>query len=108
MAEFVVVAQFEVRPKDRDRFLRAAAVMADEAPRLEPGCHRFEVAADLEDQGKGLFYGIFEEAAAFEAHTETPHFAAFLEAIAGIDVRRQSTRNELSEREPAPALIEST
>ena len=86
MPSFVVVAQFQVAPRDLDRFVAAARTEALAVMRSERGCQRFDVVTNREDPGRGLFYEVYDNEAAFEAHQETPHFDAFFEAIDGLEV----------------------
>ena len=84
---YVILARFRVAPGRRREFLdhigrNAAASVAD-----EPGCRRFDVLtneaetdghrARHDEDDEVVLYEIYDSPAAFAAHLETPHFAAF-------------------------------
>ncbi len=45
--------------------------------RDEPGCRQFDVVTPDGGADRVVLYEIYDDAAAFEAHKRTPHFAAF-------------------------------
>ncbi|HUC19136.1 MAG TPA: putative quinol monooxygenase [Acetobacteraceae bacterium] len=81
---YVILVRFRIAPGRCSEFLdhigrNAAASIAD-----EPGCRRFDVLtneAETGDHGGGadevVLYEIYDSQAAFAAHLETPHYAAF-------------------------------
>ncbi len=89
MSELVIIAEFDVRPGAFDAFLAAALVDAEAALRDEPGCRRFDVLTPDGGGDKVVLYEIYDDDAAFAAHLETPHFAAFRDAIADLEEKRQ-------------------
>ena len=58
----------------------AADIVARFAPeaRKEPGLELLMVNRCTTDPSKFLFYEVFRDAAAFEAHQETPHFKTMI------------------------------
>lgn len=50
----------------------AAASLRD-----EPGCHRFDVCTDPARHDTVFLYELYDDAAAFARHMETPHFLSF-------------------------------
>lgn len=77
MSGFVVIAEFQVKPGRMDQFLALAREDASHSVRDEPGCRRFDVTV-LEGGGdRVLFYEIYDDRAAFDAHLATPHLARF-------------------------------
>ena len=75
----VVLVQVTVRPEMLAEFERAILANADGARTREPGCLRFDVSQREEDPGQWLFYEVYKDSAAFEAHRASPHFAAYQE-----------------------------
>ena len=71
--------------------IRLIETNAAASVRDEPGCHRFDVATDPAHPDEVFLYEIYDDAAAFDAHRQTPHYAVFDEAIsdlvAGKEVR---------------------
>lgn len=47
------------------------------ASRHEPGCRRFDVCTDPAAADRVTLYEIYDDDAAFEAHTRTPHYLEF-------------------------------
>jgi quinol monooxygenase YgiN len=77
LPHFVVIAEFEVKPDRREDFL---ALAHDDARCLvanEPGCHIFDIAVDQADPNSVVFYEVYDDRAAFDAHLATPHLARF-------------------------------
>ena len=78
MDGFVILARFRVVPGARDAFLAAVGRNAAASVADEPGCRRFDVLTpDSGDADEVVLYEIYADAAAFDAHLRTPHYAAF-------------------------------
>ena len=74
---FVVTVDFVVKPGFIDAF-RAEMVNNARASRSdEPGCRRFDVAYSEKDRSLVFLYELYDDAAAFASHQQTPHFKAF-------------------------------
>ena len=79
---FVVTVDFVIKPGFIDAF-RAEMVNNARASRTaEPGCRRFDVAFSERDRALVFLYELYDDAAAFAAHQQTPHFKAFDSATA--------------------------
>ena len=76
-----------VKPEGRERFLKAIEVDALGSERDEPGCMRFNVLQDAQDQN--VYY---RDEAALETHRAAPHFAAWQAAADTLDGAPQATR----------------
>ncbi len=72
-----VTAIWEARDGEADAVADILARFAPEA-RQEPGVRLFLVHRALENPAQFLFYELFEDAAAFAAHQETPHFKSLI------------------------------
>lgn len=81
MSGFVVIAEFQVRPDCLDAFLALARDDARQSLLTEPGCRRFDVTVAEGGDGRVLFYEIYDDRAAFDAHLGTPHLARFREGF---------------------------
>ncbi|WP_460452367.1 putative quinol monooxygenase [Alsobacter sp. SYSU BS001988] len=77
---FVVIAEFRVKPERIDDFLDAAADDAAHSVADEPGCRRFDIVVP-EGGATVIFYEIYDDRAAFDAHLLTPHLQRFREAF---------------------------
>jgi autoinducer 2-degrading protein len=72
---YAIIVKVRVKPEHRDRFVEAISDDAACSVRDEPGCFRFDVLQDQEEPDVFYFYEVYEDEAAFQAHTRTPHFA---------------------------------
>jgi (4S)-4-hydroxy-5-phosphonooxypentane-2,3-dione isomerase len=81
-----------VKPDARERFLKAIEVDALGSERDEPGCMRFNVLQDAQDQNVYYFYEVYRDEAALEAHRAAPHYAVWRAAADTLDGAPQATR----------------
>ena len=65
----------KIKATMRDKFLKAIEADALGSERDEPGCLRFNVLQDDEDENVYYFYEVYKDQAALEAHRNTPHYA---------------------------------
>ena len=77
---YVIVVTLQAKPEGRDAFLKAAVEDGQGSTQNESGCLRFDVYNDQSDPNKFVFVEVYKDQAAFQAHTKTPHFAAWREA----------------------------
>ncbi len=81
-----------VKAEERERFLKAIEVDALGSERDEPGCLRFNVLRDQQDQNVYYFFEVYRDAAALEAHRAAPHYAVWRAAADTLDGPAQATR----------------
>ena len=81
-----------VKPEARERFLAAIEADALGSERDEPGCMRFNVLQDGQDQNVYYFYEVYRDEAALEAHPATPHFALWRAAADTLDGAAEAIR----------------
>ena len=81
-----------VKAEARERFLAAIEADALGSERDEPGCMRFNVLQDAQDQNVYYFYEVYRDDAALEAHRATPHFALWRAAVDTLDGAPEATR----------------
>ena len=92
---FSLVVQMEVRPGRREEFLAGMAANAEASVRDEPGCLRFDICAVAADENRFLLYELYSDAAAFEAHKATPHFAKWRTVAAEVVAGQVNTPGSL-------------
>nr|WP_290445165.1 MULTISPECIES: putative quinol monooxygenase [unclassified Pseudomonas] len=63
-----------VKPGSADAFLSAIQANATASVATEPGCLVFDVSQDRDDPDVIYLYEIYQDDAAYEAHTQTAHF----------------------------------
>ena len=92
---FSLMVQMEVRPGRRAEFLAGMAANAEASVRDEPGCLRFDVCSVTSDENRFVLYELYTDAAAFEAHKASPHFAEWRTVAAEVVVGQVNTPGEL-------------
>ena len=88
---FSLVVQMEVRSDRREEFLAGMTANAEASVRDEPGCLRFDVSAAADDPNRFFLYELYTDAAAFEAHKASPHFARWRSVAGGVVVSQVNT-----------------
>lgn len=74
---YAVTVLFKIKEGRRDEFLPLMIENAKLSLRDEPGCSRFDVCTDPTRPDDVFLYEIYDDAAAFQAHLQTPHFKDF-------------------------------
>jgi autoinducer 2-degrading protein len=69
----------QVKPERVSEFLDIVRHDAEHSEKDEPGCLRFDVIQDRDDQNRFYFYEVYRDEAALEAHRQTPHFKLYAE-----------------------------
>jgi autoinducer 2-degrading protein len=81
-----------VKAQERERFLKAIEVDAVGSERDEPGCLRFNVLQDAQDQNVYYFFEVYRDEAALEAHRAAPHYAVWRAAADTLDGAPEAAR----------------
>ena len=81
-----------IKPELRQRFLQAIDVDALGSERDEPGCLRFNVLQDAQDENVYYFFEIYKDQGALEAHRVTPHYAVWRAAADALAGPTEATR----------------
>ncbi|MBU6302208.1 MAG: antibiotic biosynthesis monooxygenase [Verrucomicrobia bacterium] len=84
-----VVVLIECHSGQGDQLIPALEHNASHS-RLEPTCHRWEWSRHIDNPDKFAICELYEDAAAFAAHKETAHFAAWKTASDGLIARKES------------------
>lgn len=89
----VILVEFELRVETRAEFHRLVLANASASLATEPGCRQFDVVIPEGNPGdRVLLYEIYDDAAAFEAHLRTTHFAEFAAVAEPLAMRKTVTR----------------
>jgi autoinducer 2-degrading protein len=78
----ILLVEVTVKPERLADFLDLIKYDAEHSENDEPGCLRFDVLQDSEDQHKFYYYETYKDEAARAAHRETPHFKKYAEESA--------------------------
>ena len=74
---FAIIVKFTLKPGMADAFRPLILENAAASVRDEPTCRQFQVLNDEQNSEIIFLYEVYEDAAALEAHRETPHFKKF-------------------------------
>ena len=83
---YVIIAPIQVKEGCKEQFMEAIIEDAQGSVNDEPGCLRFDVIQDADDPNRIWLYEVYRDEAAFQAHTQAPHFIKFRDATQDIRV----------------------
>ena len=75
---FVLVVNLRIKKDCVPQFMAECLKNAKAARETEPGCRQFDVLSAPDDAAKLAFYEVYDDARAFEAHQQTPHFKHYM------------------------------
>ena len=75
--ETVVIARLRAAPDRADALAALLIEQADAVRRAEPGCLLYRVHRATDDADVFLFYEVYADDAAFEAHRSSAHLAEY-------------------------------
>jgi len=73
----IIAVRFVIKPQHLAAFARRMRQQARESLEREPGCRRFDIAADAADPCRIFLYEIYDDTDAFDAHLASAHFQSF-------------------------------
>lgn len=79
MSAFVLVVQVRIKPDAIEKFMPLLLENAKATRETEPGCRQFDIAVDPQDRAKVLFYEVYDNETAFQAHQQTAHFKKYID-----------------------------
>lgn len=74
---FVVIAEFQIKPGQVPAFLALAHNDASESLTNEQGCLAFDVLTPEGSEENVVLHEVYRDRAAYEHHTQMPHYAPF-------------------------------
>ena len=93
MISLIVI--LEIDPARLDEFADCVRQQG-EASRREPGCRRWEASRKLDQANVFTLAELYDDAAALQAHLESPHFKRWVERTGGgMILSKTSVRGEL-------------
>ena len=92
-----LIVNLDVHPERLDEFLVAIEENAERSFSDEAGCRYFDVTQDTTNPTHFVFYELYDDEAAIEAHRRAPHFARWRAAaercvVRGSQVNRYARR----------------
>ena len=88
----ILIVEVSVKPERLADFLDLIKYDAEHSENDEPGCLRFDVLQDTEDQHKFYYYEVYKDEAALEAHRNAPHYAVWRAAADTLDGPAEAAR----------------
>jgi (4S)-4-hydroxy-5-phosphonooxypentane-2,3-dione isomerase len=76
-----LLVAIKIKPGYRDQFITALMGDARGSVGNEPGCLRFDVLQDNENENRIYLYEVYKDENALEAHRQAPHFTKWREAV---------------------------
>lgn len=77
---YVIVAPIQIKQGFKEQFVEEMIGDARGSVNDEPGCLRFDVIQDANDENRIWLYEVYKDEAAFQAHTQAPHFIKWRDA----------------------------
>jgi quinol monooxygenase YgiN len=77
--QFVLVVELEIDSSQLEPFKAAIKENGETAVRVEAGCRGFSAVFEKDNPTRVRLFEIYENADAFKAHLETPHFKKYAE-----------------------------
>jgi quinol monooxygenase YgiN len=90
--QFVLVVELEIDSAQLEPFKAAIKENGETAVRVEPGCRGFNAVFEKDNPTRVRLFEIYENANAFKAHLETPHFKKYAETTK--DMVKSRKRND--------------
>lgn len=75
-----LIVRLDVHPDRLEQFLSAIEENAERTFNDEPACRYFDVTQDASNPTHFMFYELYDDDAAIEAHRRAPHYAKWREA----------------------------
>jgi len=89
---FAIAVTFEIKPECVDPFRVRILQQARDSIEKEPGCCQFDVLTDESSPSTFFLYETYVDAAAFETHKQTEHFADYDREVADWVLSKQVRR----------------
>ncbi len=77
-----LIVEINIKPGFKDQFMASMLGDARGSNNDEPGCLRFDVLQDNEDENRIHLFEVYEDEAAVDAHRNAPHFIKWREECA--------------------------
>ncbi len=84
-----LIVKFDIEAGHKEEFVRIIQEHAKSTLAGEPGCLRFEVCDDLEEENRVFLFEMYRDAQAFEEHKASAILARTRERYADIVVSRE-------------------
>ncbi len=90
--EFVVIAEFFIKPGSMEKFLELALEDSKKSVGNEEGCLGFDVLVPRNKENVVILYETYKNKEAFEVHKTMPHYKPFVEGIPSLLSKERTVR----------------
>jgi len=78
---FSIFVTINIKTGHGEDFTQASLADAHDSIRNEPGCSRFDIHNDPVDPNRFYLYEVYQDAEAFKAPVQTPHFKKWFSTV---------------------------
>jgi autoinducer 2-degrading protein len=78
---YIIIVPIQIKDGHKQDFIEAMLDDAKGSLNNEPGCLRFDVVQDAGDPNRIWLYEVYVDEAAFQAHTQAPHFIKWRDTV---------------------------
>ncbi len=71
---YIIIAPIQINEGFKEQYIKGMIENARASVNDEPGCLRFDVVQDANDDHRMWVYEVYKDEAAFQAHTQSRHF----------------------------------
>ena len=89
---FAIIVKFTLKPGVAKSFAPLIMENATASVRDEPTCQQFQVLCDEQNPEIVFLYEVYDNAAAHDAHRQTPHFKKYIETANEMIAERKIQR----------------
>jgi (4S)-4-hydroxy-5-phosphonooxypentane-2,3-dione isomerase len=97
MPRFAIIGTVEIAPGRMDEFLPLLMAHRARCLKDEPSTLNFEVLMPHDDNTRVMLYEVYQDEAAFDAHSKGPSMARLREEAGGMMVKFSGTRGAIVE-----------
>jgi autoinducer 2-degrading protein len=87
---YVVTVELEILQSYAEEFCSLMKSLSKLAVAEEPDCQRFDVCRSVSDPAKFFIYEVYDDIAAFEAHTQMEHTKTAAAAISQMIISKKA------------------
>lgn len=92
MTAIVIHVELTLHAEHRDAYLARALQHKENVSAQEPGCQRFEISVEEDNQNVVRLYEVYDDEAAVQHHMQTPYMVAYREETTPMIAERKLTR----------------
>lgn len=92
MTAIVIHVELTLHPEHRDAYIARALQHKQNVEAGEPGCQRFEISVEEDNDNVVRLYEVYDDEAAVQHHMQTPYMNAYREDTGPMIIERKFVR----------------